>query len=130
MVEDAENEDDLSEASTSDLLFDLEDGDRVWATGLLPEVEYIQATSTHSQRLAESFSRNCHPHPTLPTGGMGSRDPVPDYVQMFSQVFSEASFAKQPNRKPWDHAIELVPRAEAKGCKVYLLSVTEQGELD
>jgi hypothetical protein len=129
-VEDAEEEDTPSEEPTSNLPFDLEEGDRVWATGLLPEAEYIQAVSTHSQRLAEGFNRNSKSLPTLPTGGMGSKDPVPDYVQMFSQVFSEADFAKQPNRKPWDHAIELVPGAEAKGCKVYPLSVTEQGELD
>jgi len=49
---------------------------------------------------------------------------------MFSQVFSEEGFTKLPNRKPWDHAIELVPGAQLKGCKVYPLSVTEQSELD
>ena len=130
-VEDEEDEDtDLLEESAPDIPFDLEDGDRVWATGLFPEAECIQAVSSHSQRLAESFSRNAEAHPTLPTGGMGSRESVPDYVKMFTQVFSEADFAKQPNRKPWDHAIELVPGAQAKGCKVYPLSVTEQGELD
>jgi hypothetical protein len=59
-----------------------------------------------------------------------SKDPIPDYVKMFGQVFSEEGFAKLPNRKPWDHAIELVPGAQPKGCKVYPLSVTEQAELD
>jgi len=49
---------------------------------------------------------------------------------MFSQVFSEEGFAKLPSRKPWDHAIKLVPGAQPKGCKVYPLSVTEQSELD
>ena len=39
-------------------------------------------------------------------------------------------FAKLPNRKPWDHAIELVPGAQPKGCKVYPLLVTEHPELD
>jgi hypothetical protein len=53
-----------------------------------------------------------------------------DYVKMFGQVFSEEGFAKLPNRKPWDHAIELVPSAQPKDCKVYPLSVTEQAELD
>ena len=80
--------------------------------------------------MAETFAKNTDPHPTLPTGGSGSKDPVPDYVKMFSQVFSEEGFAKLPNRKPWDHAIELVPGAQPKGCKVYPLSVTEQSELD
>ena len=119
-----------SEPPTSDLPFDLKEGDRVWATGLIPEDQYVQATSTISQRLAESFAKNAEPNPTLPTGGRGSGDSVPDYVKIFEQVFSEEGFARLPNRKPWDHAIELVPGAQPKGCKVYPLSVTEQSELD
>jgi hypothetical protein len=115
---------------TSDIPFDLEEGDHVWATGLLPKAKYVQATLTISQRLAETFAKNTKPHPTLPTGGSGSKNPVPDYVKMFGQVFSEEGFTKLPNQKPWDHAIELVPGAQPKGCKVYPLSVTEQAELD
>jgi hypothetical protein len=58
------------------------------------------------------------------------KNPIPDYVKIFGQVFSEEGFAKLPNRKPWDHAIELVPGAQLKGCKVYPISVTEQSELN
>jgi hypothetical protein len=131
MVEDAEEEDASdSEPTASDIPFDIEEGDCVWATGLIPEAQYVQATSTISQRLAEGFARNSEANPTLPTGGSGSKDPTPDYVKIFGQVFSEEGFAKLPNRKPWDHAIELVPGAQPKGCKVYPLSVTEQAELD
>jgi hypothetical protein len=97
---------------------------------LIPEAQYVRATSTVSQRLAESFAKNTEPSPTLPTGGKGSGGSVPDYVKTFEQVFSEEGFTKLPNRKPWDHAIELVPGAEAKGCKVYPISVAEQSELD
>jgi hypothetical protein len=35
-----------------------------------------------------------------------------------------------PEHHPWDHIIELVPRADPKGCKVYPLSLSEQVELD
>jgi hypothetical protein len=130
-VEDADKEEEVDDEPTaSDIPFDIEDGDRVWATGLIPEAQYIQASSTISQRLAESFARNTEAHPTLPTGGSGSKNPIPDYVKIFGQVFSEERFAKLPNRKPWDHVIELVPGAQPKGCKVYLISVTEQSELD
>ena len=118
------------EPPTSDIPFDLEEGDHVWATGLLPKAEYIQATSTISQRLAENFAKNTEPHPTLPTGRRGLKDLVPDYIKMFGQVFLEEGFTKLPNRKPWDHAIELVPSAQPKGCKVYPLSVMEQSKLD
>ena len=131
MVEDADEEEEASdEPTTSDIPFDIEDGDRVWATGLIPEAQYVQASSTISQRLAEGFAKNTEAKPTLPTGGSGSKDPIPDYVKIFGQVFSEEGFAKLPNRKPWDHAIELVPGAQPKGCKVYPISVSEQSELD
>ena len=36
----------------------LELGDRVWATRLLLEPEYVRMSSTISQRLAEAFKRN------------------------------------------------------------------------
>ena len=32
------------EPPSSDIPFDLEEGDQVWATGLLPEAQFIQAT--------------------------------------------------------------------------------------
>jgi predicted aspartyl protease len=58
-VEDAEEEETSSDEPTaSDIPFDIEEGDRVWATGLIPEAQYVQATSTISQRLAEGFARN------------------------------------------------------------------------
>jgi hypothetical protein len=35
-----------------------------------------------------------------------------------------------PDRKPWDHAIELEADAKASSTKVYPLSLNEQAELD
>jgi len=90
-VEDKTSDDELP---TSNLPFDIEEGDRVWAAGLIPEAQYIHATSTISQRLAKSFAKNTEPNPTLPTGGKGSSGSVPDYVKTFGQVFSEEGFAK------------------------------------
>jgi len=111
-VEDADEEDKVdAEPTPSNVPFDIEEGDRVWVTGLIPEAQYIQASSTISQRLAEGFAKNTEANPTLPTGGSSSKDPIPDYVKIFGQVFSEEGFAKLPSRKPWDHAIELVPGA-------------------
>jgi hypothetical protein len=131
MIEDADEEGEADdEPMASDIPFDIEDGDRVWATGLIPEAQYIRASSTVSQWLATIFAKNTEANPTLPTGGSGLKNPIPDYVKIFGQVFSEEGFAKLPNWKPWDHAIELVPGAQPKGCKVYPISVTEQSELD
>jgi len=45
-------------------------------------------------------------------------------------VFSKDSFDELPGTKPWDHAVELTPDASPKSCKVYLISASEQKELD
>jgi hypothetical protein len=86
--------------------------------------------SGHFNYLVDSFAKNTEAKPTLLTSGIGSGSPIPDYVKIFGQVFSEAGFAKFPNHKPWDHAIKLISGAQPKGCKVYPISVTEQWELD
>lgn len=63
-----EEEEDLDALDASDgpdhtppLSETLEEGDRVFATGLLPPPESIRASSTTSQRLAEAFHRNSQP---------------------------------------------------------------------
>ncbi|HWN07996.1 MAG TPA: reverse transcriptase domain-containing protein [Pyrinomonadaceae bacterium] len=100
----------------------LEEGDRIWATGLFPQAEFIQATTTISQRLAEGFRQNSQP--------AEHSEHVPPYLRDFASVFSKDSFDELPEPKPWDHAVELISDASPKGCKVYPLSVSEQKELD
>ena len=90
---------------------------------LYPSIYHYQPTTSRR------FCKNVEANPTLLTGGKEAGTSVPDYVKIFGQVFSEEGFARLPNRKPWDHAIELTAGAQPKGCKVYTLSVTEQGEL-
>ena len=100
----------------------LELGDCIWATGLLPEPEYVQASSTISQRLAEAFKRNSEPP--------DYEKHIPPYLRDFHSVFSKESFDDLPESKPWDHAVELIPDATPKSCKVYPLATSEQKELD
>jgi len=45
-------------------------------------------------------------------------------------VFSKESFDRLPDRKPWDHAIELKPGSEPYRSKIYPLSPNEQRKLD
>jgi len=45
-------------------------------------------------------------------------------------VFAKKDFDILPEHRKWDHAIELIPRAEPKSSKVYPLSLLEQAELD
>ena len=100
----------------------LEEGDRIWVTGLLPEPEYIRASSTISQRLAEAFKRNSEPP--------DYEKHIPPHLRDFHSVFSKESFDDLPEPKPWDHAVELIPDATPKSCKVYPLAASEQKELD
>ena len=55
---------------------------------------------------------------------------LPTYVTKFQSVFAKEDFDILPEHCKWDHAIELIPRAEPKSSKVYLLSLLEQEELD
>ena len=45
-------------------------------------------------------------------------------------VFSKDSFDELPQRKKWDHAIDLKPGAQSMDCKVYPLTQEEQKEID
>jgi len=56
--------------------------------------------------------------------------PLPTYVAEFQSVFAKEDFDILPEHCKWDHAIELIPRAEPKSLKVYSLSLLEQTELD
>ena len=55
---------------------------------------------------------------------------IPEYLQEFEDVFSKEMFDTLPPQKPWDHTIELEPGSKPTNCKVYLLSLKEQVELD
>ncbi|SJL01310.1 uncharacterized protein ARMOST_04630 [Armillaria ostoyae] len=56
---------------------------------------------------------------------------VPESYRDFKDLFNKESFDELPARKPWDHAIELVPNAKnTLDCKVYPLNPVEQKELD
>ncbi|KAG5716918.1 hypothetical protein E4T56_gene8518 [Termitomyces sp. T112] len=102
----------------------IEVGDWIYATTLClpPAVAEIQASQTTSQHLAEAFAANSQPKPFPST--------VSNHLHDFEDVFSKASFDSLPERKQWDHVIELIPDAEPSSCKVYPLAPHEQDELD
>jgi len=99
----------------------IEPGDCIFAIGLVPAPAEIQATSSVSQRLAEAFKQNS----SAPSGRS-----IPEYLKEFDSVFSKESFDALPESKKWDHAVKLIPREKASNCKVYLLALTEQKELN
>ena len=121
---DEDSDEDPETSDESDAASDesLEEGDRIWATRLLPKPEYIRASSTISQRLAEAFKRNSAPP--------DYEKHIPPHLRDFHAVFAKESFDDLPESKPWDHAVELIPDATPKSCKVYPLALSEQKELD
>ena len=61
---------------------------------------------------------------------MGTETEIPKHLRDFGDVFLKESFDALPNRKIWDHAIELELGSKPANCKVYLLLLNEQTELD
>jgi len=60
-----------------------------------------------------------------------NKEKIPEEYQDFNdRVFNKAVFEKLLDRSKWDHAIELIPNATLKDCKIYPLNVKEQEELD
>ena len=78
--------------------------------------------ATTSQHLAEGARHSKETQVTI--------TPLPTYVVEFQSVFAKEDFNILLEHHKWDHAIELIPRAEPKSSKVYPLSPLEQTELD
>lgn len=55
---------------------------------------------------------------------------VPPVYHDFVDVFQEDTFDQLPTRRPWDHAIELVPGAKPYAGSVYSMTLDEQKALD
>ena len=96
----------------------LEGGEHLLYVNLQPE-EHLQATGTTSQHLMEASQKH-----------EKAEAKILEYLQEFKDVFSKEMFDTLPPRKPWDHAIELELGSKPTNCKVYLLSLKEQVELD
>ena len=55
---------------------------------------------------------------------------VPEPYQDFYNIFSKKSFDELPQRKPWDHTIDLTPGTHSIDCKIYNLCPDKQKKLD
>jgi len=55
---------------------------------------------------------------------------MPESLHDFEDVFSKESFDSLPDRRKWDHAIELKRDPEPGLRKVYPMTLEEQEELD
>jgi hypothetical protein len=83
---------------------------------------FICASSTVSGRLAEASTKNLKPK--------DFQDIVPTSLHAYANVFSETAFDSLPERRKWDHAIELERKLSLGFCKVYPMTLMEQTEMD
>jgi len=107
------------ENSNDDLEDQMSEGDQLFCTSVLPLSEEIWASQTTSQRLAEAHQKT-----------VGTETEIPKHLRDFGDVLLKESFDALSNRKIWDHAIELKLGSKPANCKVYLLLLNEQTELD
>jgi hypothetical protein len=113
----------LNEESELDCA-EIEEEDRIFTAHIHPEDphHFIRATETVSQRLAQAFAKN--------SDSTSFRDSVPESLYDFEDVFNKESFDSLPERRKWDHAIELEQEPEPGFRKCYPMSPEEQAELD
>jgi len=99
---------------------EIEEGDCIFVATIHPEDihHFVRASSTVSQRLAEAFTKN--------SGQASFRDSMPESLHDFEDVFSKESFDSLPDRRKWDHAIELEHDPEPGFRKVYPMTLEEQ----
>ncbi|KAF9799016.1 hypothetical protein IEO21_10631 [Rhodonia placenta] len=98
---------------------------RPWEQGItLPGAPqlFIAAGHTYSQLFIEKEIKKKVVKTT--------EESVPEQYHEFLKVFSKEASERLPERKPYDHAIELVPGYSTFHSKVYPLSNNEQEELD
>jgi hypothetical protein len=60
----------------------------------------------------------------------GFEDIVLTSLHTYADIFSEMAIDSLPERHKWDHAIELEREPSPGFCKVYLMTLTEQTEMD
>jgi hypothetical protein len=104
--------------------FTIEEDDRIFMTmvHLVDPHHFVRASSTVSGRLAEAFAKDSKPK--------DFEDIVPTSSHTYADVFSEMAFDSLPERRKWDHAIELEREPSPGFRKVYPMTLTEQTEMD
>jgi hypothetical protein len=104
--------------------FTIEKDDHVFMAmvHLVDPHHFVHASSTVSARLAEAFAKNSKPK--------GFEDIVPMSLYTYADIFSETAFNSLPEHREWDHTIELERGPSPGFRKVYLMTLTEQTEMD
>jgi hypothetical protein len=104
--------------------FTIEQDDHVFMAmvHLVNPHHFVCALSTVSGCLAEVFAKN--------SKLKDSEDIVLTSLHTYADVFSEMAFDSLPECCKWDHTIPLEHEPPPGFCKVYLMTLTEQTEMD
>jgi hypothetical protein len=104
--------------------FTIEEDDRVFMVMVHPvdPHHFVRASSMVSRRLAEAFAKDSKPK--------DFEDIVPTSLHTYADDFSEMAFDSLPERRKWDHTIELERKPSPGFHKVYPMTLTEQTEMD
>jgi hypothetical protein len=104
--------------------FTIEEDDHIFMVmvHLVDPHHFVHALRMVSGRLVEVFAKNSKPK--------GFEDIVPTSLHTYADIFSEMAFDSLPERRKWDHAIELEREPSPGFCKVYPMTLTEQTEMD
>jgi hypothetical protein len=104
--------------------FTIEEDDRVFMVmvHLVDPHHFVRTSSMVSGRLVEVFAKNSKPK--------GFEDTVPMSLHTYADMFSETAFDSLPERRKWDHTIELEHEPSPGFCKVYPMALTELTEMN
>jgi hypothetical protein len=104
--------------------FTIEEDDHIFMAMVHPvnPHHFVHASSTVSRCLVEAYANNSKPK--------GFGDIVLTTLHQYADIFSETTFDSLPERCKWDHAIELEREPSPGFHKVYLMTLTEQTEMD
>jgi hypothetical protein len=129
MDETDEEEQDMGPAFDDDLdskvdNFTIEEDNHVFMAmvHLVDPHHFVHASSMVSRCLVEAFAKNSKPK--------GFGDIVLTSLHSYADVFSEMAFDSLPECCKWDHTIELEHEPSPGFCKVSLMTLTEQTEMD
>ena len=98
---------------------EMDEGERLLAVHIGLEELNMRTKMTHSTEIASM-------HKDTRT----IEEILPSYCLPYRDVFEKKTFDELPPRRPWDHAIELIPGAKPLDCKIYPLSRDEQTQLE
>ncbi|CAK5277769.1 unnamed protein product [Mycena citricolor] len=99
---------------------DMEEGESVLLVNFGKEVD-LRLKEMPAQKFAEEAEKEKE---------RMTKGKITDQYREFVKVFAKELFDLLPDRRAWDHAIELKPGSKAVDCKVYPLLQNEQVKLD